>query len=98
MVIMILAWLISPLGVTFTICSLAQFLMKIKPVRIIAWIFQSIIFIFTFFLGIAGILWANSSYREEQYIILISTIGAAIIICLSIIITIISQIIWQRKR
>lgn len=96
--IMILIWIVSPLGVAFILCSLAQFIVQNKAVKIVAWIFQPIIFIFTFLLGILGVFWNKSAYGEGEYIILISVIGATGIICLSLIGTIIAQIIWQRKK
>lgn len=98
LVSMVLIWLLSPLGVAFTACSLAQFLVPKKAVRIVAWIFQSLIFIFTFLLGIIGIFWGGSEYGEGRYIILIAVLGSVSVICLSIIVTFVSQIIWQKKR
>jgi len=96
--IMFLVWLISPLGIIFISCTLAQFLISKRVVRIIALIFQGLVLAFTILLGIAGLILTLSVYGETKYIFLISIIGTVSTICLLMIGTIIAQIIWQRKK
>lgn len=96
--IAILVWLISPMGVIFTICSLAQFLLPRKPVKIVAWIFQGLTLISTILIGGIGIVYAMSQYGEQKYIFLFSILGAFSVILLGMISAMITQIIWQRKK
>lgn len=93
-----LAWAISPLGIIFILASLAQFLVSKKAVQITAWIFQGLVFVFTFLLGIIGIFYTLSLYGEEKYIFLFGLVGATIVIFCLMIGTIIAQIVWQIKK
>ena len=96
--IMTLAWFVSPLGIIFVLSSLAQFLLPQKPIRIIAWVFQGMVFLFTILLGIIGTIYAFSQYGEGKYILLFSIIGAFSLVSVLMVGTMIAQVIWQRKK
>lgn len=96
--IILLLWIISPLGIIFILASLAQFLVSKKALQITAWIFQGMVFIFGLLLGIIGIFWTLSLSGEKKYIFLFGIIGSLIVIFCLMIATIIAQIIWQIKK
>lgn len=96
--IIFLVWILSPLGIIFIFSILAQFLVFRKTIRIVAWVFQGIVFILTLLLGIIGLLYTFSLYGEEKYILLFGFIGAITVIFCLMIGTIIAQIIWQTKK
>lgn len=95
-----LVWVLSPLGLIFIASTLTQFLIPKKEIRIVAWVFQGIVFIFTILLGIIGIIFSFSlpRYIEERYAFLIGIFGAVIIICLLMIGVMIAQFIWQKRK
>jgi len=95
-----LVWVLSPLGLIFIASSLVQFLIPKKEIRIVAWVFQGLVLIFSILLGIIGIIFSPSLFRysQERYIFLISIPGAAIIICFLMIGVMIAQFIWQKRK
>lgn len=95
-----LAWVLSPLGLIFIASTLTQFLIPKKEIRIVAWVFQGIVFAFTILLGIIGIIFSLSlpRYNEGRYTFLIGTSGVVIIICLLMIGVMIAQFIWQKRK
>lgn len=99
--LLFLVWLFSPLGIVFIICTISQFLVKKREVRLLSWIFQGLVLIFTILLGIAAFVLALTPsffYGQEKYIFLISAIGTLSLIFLLISGVIITQIIWQKRK
>ncbi len=95
-----LVWALSPLGLIFIASALTQFLIPKKEIRIVAWVFQGLVFAFTILLGIIGIIFSLSlpGYNEGRYVFLIGISGAVIIICLLMIGAMIAQSIWQKRK
>lgn len=65
--IFLLVGLISPGGVIFIICVILQFFTKLKVVHVIAWIFQSLIFLLTFGLGILWLIFRDRFIVDQWY-------------------------------
>lgn len=64
-IIFLILLIFSPLGTIFIFCSLIQFLTKSKISRVLAWFFQSLIFLITLFLEV---LWMGIKDRvPEKY-------------------------------
>lgn len=61
--------LISPCGIIFIICTVLQFFSKLKVVHVLAWIFQSLVFLIKFVLGILLLV------SREQFIDWLVTIS-----------------------
>ena len=93
-----LMWLFSPLGLIFIASTLVQFLISKKEIRLVAWVIQSLIFVFTILLGAIGIIFSLSRYGEQRYSFLVGFIGTAVIICLLMLGAMVSQFIWQRRK
>jgi len=96
--VMFFVWIISPLGIIFILASIFQFLFPRKAVLIVAWIFQSMVFILSLLLGILGLIYAFSIYGEEKYIFLISLITTMVTVCCLMAGTMIFQIFWLLKK
>ncbi len=63
---------ISPGGVIFIICTILQFFTKLKVIHVIAWVFQGLIFLLTFGLGI---LWLVAREHFSDYWISMTPYG-----------------------
>jgi hypothetical protein len=62
--IFLIVGLVSPGGLIFIICTILQFFTKLKVIHAIAWVFQGLIFLLTFGLGI---LWLSARDRFADY-------------------------------
>ncbi len=67
--------LISPGGAIFIICTILQFFTKLKVTRVIAWVFQSLIFLLTFGLGI---LWLVAREHVFDYWVSMAPYGGQV--------------------
>lgn len=93
---------ISPMGVIFIVCALVQFLTKSKIGHILAWIFQSLMFLLSFLLGI---LWfAARSRLVGDYLlypdygghIYVKSIVAAVLVAWVLVLVAMAGImVWQ---
>jgi hypothetical protein len=91
---------LSPLGLIFLVCTLLQFFVKHKVVRIIAWVFQGLVFLATVALG-AILLFGWSNYGIGYwmgYVYDKSIAASALVAWIIFVAAMVGFMVWQIVR